>query len=146
MAGFWASYTSALDSKGRINIPAKVRKNLKPEDENTFIIIRGKYRNLMMYPLSRWDSYIESIEEKLGTSGDFEDFSLHIMEDATEQTIDKQGRLNLPQVLIDFAELNGEVKILGSKSWLQVWNDKNYKEYIASTREKYEKMRQKHKL
>ena len=142
MGGFWSSNSSVLDSKGRINIPVKVRKNLKPEDEKTFIIIRGKNKSLIIYPLSCWDDYIEVVTEKLGTSADFEDFSLHIMNDATEQTMDKQGRLNLPQVLIDYEELEGEVKIIGSQFWLQIWNNKNYKKHVASTKKEHDQMRE----
>jgi MraZ protein len=142
MSGFWGSYSSVLDSKGRINIPVKVRKNLKPEDEKTFIIIRGKNKNLVMYPLSCWDDYIEEVTVKLGTSGDFEEFSLHIMNDATEQTMDKQGRLNLPKVLIDYAELDGEVKVIGSKFWLQIWNNRNYKKHIEASHKDHNQWRE----
>ncbi len=62
--GFWGSFRSTLDSKGRINFPAKIRKNLREEDSDTLILIRGSEKCIAMFPLSSWQNFIDKIKKK----------------------------------------------------------------------------------
>ncbi|RMI13649.1 MAG: division/cell wall cluster transcriptional repressor MraZ [Calditrichaeota bacterium] len=133
MKGFWGSFTSILDNKGRINFPAKLRKGLAEEDEDTLIIIRGSERCLSMYPLTAWQQLIEKIKEKVENDREFGIVSRRLMYQASEQKIDKQGRLNLPASLIEYAQLNGEVLIVGYENKVEVWNPQKYEEFVHST-------------
>jgi len=142
MNGFWGNNKSVLDAKGRINIPAKVRKNILPEDANTMIMIRGKGRFIRLYPYSSWTGFIASIKEKLGIGEKYRRYSRHLMRDSSEQILDKQGRLNLPTGLIDYAQLDGEVLIVGCEDWLEVWNPQNYLNYTDSNQSEIEEIEQ----
>lgn len=134
MSGIWGNYSSALDSKGRINIPVKVRKSLVPEDENTFMLIRGKGKFIVMRPYTLWEKYMESVKEKIGIGKNYEIFSRHLLKDGSQQVLDKQGRINLTKKLIDYAELDGEVQIHTYEDWLEIWKEENYEAYLDSTR------------
>lgn len=142
----WGTYTSALDNKGRINIPVKVRKNLVPEDDNTFMLIRGKGKFIVMRPFTLWEKYMGSAEEKLGNGKNYEIFSRHLLKDGSQQILDKQGRINLTKKLIDYAELDGEVQIHTYKNRLEIWKEENYEEYLNSTRSEAEEISDAHDL
>jgi MraZ protein len=147
MNGLWGTYTSALDSKGRINIPVKVRNNLIPDDKNTFMLIRGKEgKYIVMRPLSRWEEYMQSVEQKLGNGKKYEIFSRHLMKDGSLQILDKQGRINLTKKLIDYAELDGEVQIHTYKDRLEIWMEENYENFLNSTLPEAEKISDEHDL
>jgi MraZ protein len=146
MSGMWGTYTSALDSKGRINIPVKVRKNLLPADESTFMLIRGKGKFIVMRPLTIFEKYMESVEGKLGDGKDYEIFSRHLLKDGSPQVLDKQGRINLTKKLIDYAELDGEVQIHTFRDRLEIWKEENYEEYLNSTRSEAEEISKAHGL
>lgn len=146
MSGMWSTDTSTLDSKGRINIPVKVRKNLLPEDESTFMLLRGKGKFILMRPRTIFEKYMESVEGKLGDGRDYEVFSRHLLQDGSPQALDKQGRINLTKKLIDYAELDGEVEIHTFKDRLEIWNAKNYEEYLNSTRPEMEEISKAHGL
>jgi len=140
MSGFWGSATSTLDNKGRINFPARFRKNLTAEDEETFILTRGTDPCITLYPLSAWTRTIENIKNKVGSGKEFRIVSRRLMYQASEQKIDKQGRLNLPSALIDYAQLNGEVLIVGYEDRLEVWNPDRYKQYVEATEAEYQRI------
>ena len=131
--GFWGSFRSTLDPKGRINFPAKIRKNLREEDNDTLILIRGSEKCIAMYPLSSWHDFIDKIKEKVENDRQFAVISRRLMYEASEQKIDKQGRLNLSAGLIDYAKLNGEVLIVGYEDKIEVWNPAKYREFVEAT-------------
>lgn len=146
MSGLWGTYASALDSKGRINIPIKVRRNLVPEDDNTFMLIRGKGKFIVMRPFTLWEKYMQSVEEKLGNGKNYEIFSRHLLKDGSQQMLDKQGRINLTKKLIDYAELDGEVQIHTFRNRLEIWKEENYEEYLNSTRSDADEISDAHDL
>jgi Uncharacterized protein conserved in bacteria len=51
---FIGEYAYALDSKGRVNIPAKFRQALSKDNKNTFVITRGMDSCIWVYPLTQW--------------------------------------------------------------------------------------------
>lgn len=142
MNGFWGSFKSTLDNKGRINFPAKFRKNLREEDEDTLILIRGTEKCLGVYPRSSWQETVEEIKRKVGTGREFGVVSRRLMYQASEQTIDKQGRLNLPANLIEYAGLEGEVLVVGYEQKIEIWNRDRYRDYVESTESEYLKIAQ----
>lgn len=142
MNGFWGSFKSTLDNKGRINFPAKFRRNLREEDEDTLILIRGTEKCLGVYPHSAWQETVEEIKRKVGTGREFGVVSRRLMYQASEQTIDKQGRLNLPANLIEYAGLEGEVLVVGYEQKIEIWDRERYQDYVESTESEYLKIAQ----
>ncbi|HLX12368.1 MAG TPA: MraZ N-terminal domain-containing protein, partial [Bacteroidota bacterium] len=54
LSSFKGSYTYSVDSKGRINIPAKLRKYVSPDANDTFIVTRGFEKCLFVFPADEW--------------------------------------------------------------------------------------------
>ena len=49
---FTGEYQYSLDSKGRVNIPAKFRQSLSKKNQNTFVATRGQDPCIWVYPLT----------------------------------------------------------------------------------------------
>jgi hypothetical protein len=62
MAFFKGQETFSIDAKNRINIPAKMRKSIAPEANNTFTLTRGQDKCITAYPLDEWRKYEEKFE------------------------------------------------------------------------------------
>ena len=58
---FIGEYKYSLDSKGRINIPAKFRQSLSKDNNNTFVATRGQDPCIWIYPIKEW----KKIEDEL---------------------------------------------------------------------------------
>ena len=63
MSSFKGSHDYSVDSKGRINIPARLRKYVSPEANDTFIVTRGYEKCLFVYPLDEWNKLEQSIRD-----------------------------------------------------------------------------------
>ncbi|HQU70904.1 MAG TPA: division/cell wall cluster transcriptional repressor MraZ [Calditrichia bacterium] len=133
MSGFWGSFKSTLDAKGRINFPAKFRKNLVEEDADTVILIRGSEPWIGVYPLTSWNETVEELKNKVGSKREFAIVSRRLMFEASEQKVDKQGRLNLTGNLIDYAQLSGEVLIVGYDHKMEIWDPERYQIFVENT-------------
>ena len=63
MAFFKGQEIYSIDSKGRVSIPAKMRKAISPDANDTFTVIRGIEKCIEAYPLDVWRIYEEQFEK-----------------------------------------------------------------------------------
>jgi MraZ protein len=142
MSSFKGSYDYSVDNKGRINIPARLRKYVSPEANDTFIITRGYEQCLFVYPLDEWNKLEQSIRDLSPTNPKHRFFMRTLLERATESQLDGQSRIIIPRELLQFAGIENEVLILGVLERIEVWNPRIYKEYQKSQAESYENVAQ----
>ncbi len=138
---FLGSYNYTVDAKGRVAIPAKLRKYVTPEANNTFIVTRGAGKYIDVYPMDYWK---ELTEEKLDSLNSFNPkdmlFLRMFLEHAIEETLDGQSRLLLPKSLIQHAEIEKDVLILGAVKKIEIWNPAVYESYIENSSASYEEI------
>ncbi len=142
MSSFKGSYAYSVDSKGRINIPARLRKYVSPEANDTFIVTRGYEKCLFVYPLDEWNKLEQSIRELTTTNPKHRFFMRTLLEKATESQLDGQSRITIPKELLQFAAIENEVLILGVLERIEVWNPAVYQEYQKAQAESYENVAQ----
>ena len=138
MSSFKGSYTYAVDDKGRVNLPAKLRKYVSPEANETFIITRGFEKCLFVYPIDEWNKLEQNLRNLSSYDPEHRRFIRTFLELALESQLDGQSRLSLPQELREYASIHGEVRILGMLDKIELWDPKIYEEYKNSQPESYE--------
>ncbi|HEX2868883.1 MAG TPA: division/cell wall cluster transcriptional repressor MraZ [Ignavibacteriales bacterium] len=140
---FIGSFTYSIDAKGRVSIPAKLRKYVKPEANDTFVMTRGVEQCIVVYPLDQWK---ELVDQKLSTLNEFDRkeamFLRSFLQRASEDTLDSQSRLLVPQNLIEYAGIEKEVFILGAIKKIEIWNPAVYEKYLSSQPETFEEIAQ----
>jgi len=139
---FKGQFKYSIDSKGRISIPAKLRKNFSPEANDTLVMTQGLGTCIDIYPLDQW----QLIEQKLSKLNQFKPkdamFLRMFLQLAAEDSLDSQSRVLVPQNLLDYAKIEKEVLILGALRKIEVWNPKIYEEYLRQSNETYEQIAQ----
>lgn len=137
---FRGQFTYSIDAKGRISIPAKLRKQISPEANDSFVMTRGVSSCIDIYPLNEW----VQIEEKLLKLNQFQPddvrFIRMMTQFAIEDSMDSQSRILIPQNLIEYAKIEKEVLILGVLKKIEVWNPKIYEEYLNQSPETFEQI------
>jgi MraZ protein len=143
MSAFKGSYIHSIDNKGRINLPAKLRKYISPEANDTFIITRGFDQCIFAYPQDEWSNYEQAIRGLRSSSADSRFVTRHLLQYASEVQIDGQSRIMLPQNLLQFAEIKNEAMILGVLERIEIWNPQIYDNYIKQQEATYEEVAEK---
>ena len=119
---FTGEYQYSLDTKGRINIPAKFRQSLSKDNQNTFIATRGQDPCIWIYPLIEWKKIEDELRKLSSASGIHRTFVRQIARSATPSTCDKQGRIMISPSLISYSSLNRETLIIGMINKIEIWN------------------------
>lgn len=127
---FMGEYHHNIDIKGRIIIPSKVREDL---GEN-FIVTRGLDGCLFIYPKVEWDNIINKYKD-LPDTKEKRQFMRIFLSGATVCEYDKQGRINIPKPLIDYAKLQKDCIIIGVDERLEVWSEECWCEFINNNEE-----------
>ena len=119
---FIGEYHYSLDSKGRVNIPAKFRQSLSKDNKNTFISTRGQDPCIWVYPLTEWKKIEIELRNLSSVSGIHRTFVRQIARSATPSTCDKQGRIMINPSLISYAGIEKEALIIGMINKIEIWN------------------------
>jgi MraZ protein len=132
MSLLFGSEISTVDAKGRMNVPARLRKGLSPEAADSFTIVRGPEGCVKMYPLDEWRRYAELLVT-FSTGDDQSRAFFRLLSDtAHETTIDGQGRVTLTQRLLELAGVDGQAKLVGQFDHIEVWNPKRFAEGVGA--------------
>ncbi len=136
---FLGSFKYSIDSKNRISIPARMRKFVNPEANDTFVLTRGTTKCILIYPMDRWKELVASKLDKLNAFDPKESKFLRMfLHEAAEDKFDSQSRLMVPKNLIEYAGIEKEVKIIGVNQFIEVWNPQTYEAYLKQNEEPYE--------
>jgi MraZ protein len=138
MSSFKGSDTYLIDAKGRVSLPSKMRRNIEPAANMTFVITRGLEKCLYAYPLDEWKRLEETIRSLPQSNEKDRFFVRMLMQWSEEVQLDSQFRLLLPKSLSEFAEIQKEVFFIGVLDHIELWNPQHFKRYIESKKESYE--------
>ena len=141
---FLGSFKYSIDSKGRVSIPAKLRKFVDPKANDAFVMTRGTAKCIDIYPMNLWE---ELVLTKLNNLNSFNPpearFLRMFLQHASEDKLDTQARLLIPKSLIDYGEIERDVFIIGAVKKIEIWKPENYESYIQSSELSYEEIAQK---
>lgn len=130
---FVGEYQHTVDDKGRVVMPAKYRDRL----EAGLVVTKGQERCLFVFPEDRWQLEVEKIHRLPRTSRQNRNFSRSFFGGASDQRLDKQGRLQIPPPLRAYAGIERDVVILGVADRLEIWDAEAWESVSADIDQGY---------
>ncbi len=124
-------YHHNIDEKGRLTLPAKFREELG----NEVIVTRGLESCLFLYTKVEWDKIMKKLEKLPFTKKDARSFMRFFLSGATATEFDKQGRINLAQTLIQYADLKKECIIVGVGDRLEIWSLDKWNDFYSGNKD-----------
>lgn len=122
---FLGEFQHSIDDKGRITIPAKFREALGAD----FIITRGLDNCLFVYPRAEWSALETKIKALPSMAANARAFTRLLFAGAAECEWDKQGRVNVPNHLREYAGLDKDCVVIGVSSRMEIWNKAAWDQY-----------------
>ena len=119
---FTGEFSFTIDAKGRVNIPAKFRQSLAPENDQTFVITRGMDPCIWVYPLTAWQIIEDDLKDLSAISGINRSFIRNTVRYASSVTFDKQGRIMLSTNLLEYSHLKKDALIIGMVNKIEIWD------------------------
>lgn len=128
---FTGEFTYSVDTKGRVNIPAKFRQCLSMENNNTFVITQGMDPCIWVYPLVVWNQIELDLKKLSSLSALNRHFIRNTVRFASSVEYDKQGRIQLTSSLVDYADIQRDATIIGMVNKIEIWNPTKLKEIVT---------------
>lgn len=124
---FMGLYEPKLDEKGRVILPAKFREQLS----DGLVVTRGQDRCLYVFPRAEFENIYQRLSQAPITSKQARDFGRVFLAGASDESLDKQGRVTIPQTLRKYAQLERDVVVTGVGARIEIWDAQHWDEYLS---------------
>lgn len=125
MSHFFGTHQNRLDAKGRVSIPAPYRTHLRNGSESgpvwVYLRLSHKYACIDAWPEEVFQKFLAKVDRLDSFSDDQDDFNTSLFADAERMEADKEGRIVLPDYLVQHAGLTDNVTFMGQGRTFQIW-------------------------
>jgi MraZ protein len=127
---FRGNHPTRVDEKGRLKVPSEFKRLIDEKYGTQFYITSVDGKVAQVYPFEEW----QQIEEKLARLSNFNPTKKKFLNRTNYYgqvvEMDAQGRLLIPSLLRDSAQIKGEVAVVGQLKYLEVQSIERYKQDI----------------
>jgi MraZ protein len=125
------TYECKADEKGRMMIPAPLKKQLHAVLEKGFVLKRSVFQPcLELYPMEEWDKEMAKINKLNRYVKKNNDFIRRFTAGVKVVEIDGAGRLLIPKDLLTFAGIKNEVTLSSAVNIVEIWDRSKYEAAI----------------
>ncbi|HEX2809896.1 MAG TPA: division/cell wall cluster transcriptional repressor MraZ [Kineosporiaceae bacterium] len=130
---FLGTHTPRLDDKGRLILPAKFREQL----EAGVVVTRGQERCLYVFPIAEFERLADQLRQAPVTSKQARDYLRVFLSGASDEVVDKQGRVTIPTALRTYAGLDRDVAVIGAGQRVEIWDSSAWDTYLAEQEQSF---------
>jgi MraZ protein len=123
---FLGTHTPRLDEKGRLILPAKYRDELAAG----LVLTKGQERCLYVFPVPEFTRITQGLSTAPVTSKGVRDYSRVFFASASDEVLDKQGRVTIPPGLREYAGLQRDCVVIGANTRLEIWDAAAWASYL----------------
>ncbi len=128
MLSFIGDYTCKIDTKGRLVLPASLRKVLLAEGTSMLVVKKNVYEKCLdLFAQSEWEEQIARVKKRLNPYNREHAVLLReFFRGTAEVSMDSNGRLLLPKRLLDSVAITKEVVVAGQGGKMEIWDLDEY--------------------
>ncbi len=115
---FMGTYYNSIDSKNRLIVPSKHRNRLAGK----CVLTKGLDMCLYIYSMEEWDKLTDKISELPESDPKVRKYIRDHYANAVECEFDRQGRIVIPQQLIEYARIEKELVTMGAMKKIEIWS------------------------
>jgi len=129
-------FTHTIDTKKRLAIPSKLRKELG----NKAVITRGLDSCLFVFPVKDWEGLVEKLSSLPFGEKNSRSFVRLMLSGANEVNLDSLGRILVPDYLKNYAQLKKNVIIVGVSNRLEIWDKSRWEMFKQQSEKEVDNM------
>tara|TARA_A100001037_G_C15046807_1_gene588162 strand:+ start:485 stop:943 length:459 start_codon:yes stop_codon:yes gene_type:complete len=124
---------ATLDEKGRMAVPARFRESVLANGNGELVItIDMRERCLLMYPLIQWEVVQGKLERLSNIGAQARLLQRLLIGHATDLNLDTQGRVLVPNILREYAEIDKKLVLVGQGNKIEIWSDEHWQKQMKS--------------
>jgi MraZ protein len=126
------NYPAKVDDKGRVKIPAAFLEALR-EYGNKFYVTSENGDYVRVYPMKTWNEIEEKLARLSSHNRTKQKFLTRTNYYGQVVELDGQGRILVPSILRESAQMRGDVDVLGNLNYLQIWNHTRFLDNLKAS-------------
>ncbi|MEM7086493.1 MAG: division/cell wall cluster transcriptional repressor MraZ [Bacteroidota bacterium] len=131
MLNLLGTYDCKADVKGRVMVPASLKKQLAVVATSGFVIKRAVFQPcLELYPMEEWEKLMKKMGELNRFNRKNNDFIRRFTAGVRMIEMDASGRLNIPKDLMLFAGIGKELVVSSAINIVEIWDKQKYEQAI----------------
>jgi len=125
------TYECKVDAKGRLMVPAALKKQLIPMLQEGFVLKRSVFQPcLELYPMKEWNKLMVQINGLNRFKKKNNDFIRKFTAGVKTVEVDTNGRLLIPRDLVVFAGIDKEIVLSSAVNIIEIWDKDKYERSI----------------
>ncbi|WP_055446836.1 division/cell wall cluster transcriptional repressor MraZ [Lacinutrix mariniflava] len=125
------TYECKADAKGRLMLPAALKKQLSPVLQNGFVLKRAVFQPcLELYPMAEWEVLMQKVNKLNRFKKKNNDFIRRFTAGVKIIEVDASGRLLIPKDLTVFASISKNVVVSSAINIVEIWDKDKYEQAI----------------
>lgn len=125
------TYECKVDAKGRVLLPAPLKKQLASSLQNGFVLKRSVFQKcLELYPMEEWNLMMKKINKLNKFNKKNNDFIRRFTAGVKVVEIDALGRLLIAKDLVDYAGILKDVVFSSAVTIVEIWDKDLYEKSI----------------
>ena len=134
---FLSTYANRLDKKGRVSVPASFRSYLSSMGYNSVICYPSfNSTSIEACPQSRIEKLSDSIDSLNPFEENRDTFATSVLADSVNLHFDSEGRISIPNKLLDHAKIKNTMLFVGQGKTFQIWEPKLFEKFKSQARKK----------
>jgi MraZ protein len=123
-------FEAKLDDKGRVVLPAGLKKQLPKDAVSKLVVNRGFEKCLTLYTRKDWDAELEGLSSLNHFNKKHRMFIRQFSNGATEVQLDNSSRMLVPKKLCEYAEIKNEAVFYAYGNRIEIWSKHLYTEMM----------------
>ncbi len=124
------TYECKIDTKGRVLIPAALKKQLVPIGDG-FVLKRSVYEKCVeLWPMNEWNIMLEKLNGLNRFNRKADTFIRKFMAGVKIVEIDEAGRLQMSKDLVEFANISKDVVFSSKINLIEIWDKDLYEQIV----------------
>jgi MraZ protein len=120
-----------VDAKGRLMLPAAIKKQLLPMLQDGFVLKRAVFQPcLELYPMTEWNALMEKVNKLNRFKKKNNDFIRRFTAGVKVIEVDTTGRLLIPKDLMAFSDITKDIVVSSAINIIEIWDKEKYEQAI----------------
>ena len=134
MVNLIGTYECKVDAKGRLMVPAPIKKQLTPVLQEGFVLKRSVFqRCLELYPMAEWNKHMEGLDKLNRFVARNNEFIRKFTAGVKFIEVDTNGRLLIPKDLLSYAEIDKDIVLASAIKIIEIWDKEKYENSVLSS-------------
>ena len=145
---FTGTHYHSMENKGRVSIPSRYREILQDAKHNQISLTNfqqkiqednpEQIRYIIAFPSVEWQKIEDMFADRQIFNAQLRNFQRYIVSRAEECPLDRQGRILVPPILREYANLSREVVLVGAVRSFEIWDRVAYEAHAKQLDETFD--------